>query len=190
MSWGSLRSPQALCRRPRRGLLQFLMAFQVAKSNVASKSQLYDQLAAQLSSLLAGEGDLIANAANFSSLIFHSLPDLNWAGFYFAKDGELVLGPFQGKPACIRIKIGEGVCGVAAAKRETVIVPNVHEFPGHIACDSASNSEIVIPIIKDSQLIGVLDLDSPRIDRFDENDAEGLERLTRIFVESIAQLAP
>lgn len=151
-----------------------------------SKSELYDRLAAQLRSLLEGERDLIANAANFSSLVFHSLPDVNWAGFYFAKGSELVLGPFQGKPACIRIKIGEGVCGAAAAKRETVLVPNVHEFPGHIACDSASNSEIVVPLIKDSQLLGVLDLDSPRIGRFDEHDAEGLERLTRIFVESTA----
>lgn len=154
------------------------------------KSVLYEQLAAQLSSLLAGERDLVANAANFSSLIFHSLPDLNWAGFYFAKDGELVLGPFQGKPACVRIKIGQGVCGAGAAKCETVIVPDVHEFPGHIACDSASNSEIVVPLMKGSELIGVLDLDSPVTGRFDEVDAEGLSRLTRIFVESFDQPAP
>ena len=147
-----------------------------------SKAELYDQLAAQLSSLLEGERDLIANAANFSSLVFQSLPDLNWAGFYFAKDGQLVLGPFQGKPACVRIRVGQGVCGAGAAKGETVIVPNVHEFPGHIACDSASNSEIVVPLMKDSQLIGVLDLDSPLIGRFDAADAEGLERLTRILV--------
>src|SRR5882672_12849502 len=104
------------------------MTFQLAESSTTSKSELYDQLAVQLSSLLAGERDLIANAANFSSLIFHSLPDLNWAGFYFEKDGELVLGPFQGKPACVRIAVGQGVCGTAAAKRETVIVWNVHEF--------------------------------------------------------------
>ena len=148
-----------------------------------SKAELYDQLAAQLSSLLAGERDLIANAANFSSLIFQSLPDLNWAGFYFAKDGELVLGPFQGKPACVRIKLGQGVCGAGAAKCETVIVPNVHEFPGHIACDSASNSEIVVPLLKDSRLIGVLDLDSPLIGRFDSVDAEGLEELTKILID-------
>ena len=150
----------------------------------ASKREVYEQLAAQLSALLAGERDLIANAANFSSLLFHSLPDVNWAGFYFAKDDELVLGPFQGQPACVRIKIGQGVCGAAAAKCETVIVPNVHEFPGHIACDSASNSEIVVPLLKDSKLIAVLDLDSPLIGRFDTLDADGLEKLTRILVEA------
>jgi GAF domain-containing protein len=150
-----------------------------------SKAELYDQLGAQLSSLLAGERDLIANAANFSSLIFHSLPDLNWAGFYFEKDGELVLGPFQGQPACVRIKIGQGVCGAGAAKCETVIVPNVHEFPGHIACDSASNSEIVVPLMKGSRLIGVLDLDSPSPSRFDQEDARGLESLVRILLSSL-----
>jgi len=148
-----------------------------------SKTELYDQLASQLSSLLAGERDLVANAANFSSLVFHALPDLNWAGFYFAKDGELVLGPFQGKPACVRIRVGQGVCGTGASKCETVIVPNVHEFPGHIACDSASNSEIVVPLMKDSRLIGVLDLDSPSIGRFDADDADGLQKLARILVE-------
>jgi L-methionine (R)-S-oxide reductase len=148
-----------------------------------SKIDLYDQLAAQLSSLLAGERDLVANAANFSSLVFHALPDLNWAGFYFAKDDELVLGPFQGQPACVRIRIGQGVCGAGASKCETVIVPNVHEFPGHIACDSASNSEIVVPLMKGERLIGVLDLDSPSIGRFDADDADGLERLARILIE-------
>ena len=148
-----------------------------------SKTDLYDQLASQLSSLLAGERDLIANAANFSSLVFHSLPDLNWAGFYFVKDGELVLGPFQGQPACVRIRVGQGVCGAGASKCETVIVPNVHEFPGHIACDSASNSEIVVPLMKDSKLIGVLDLDSPSIGRFDADDADGLQKLARILIE-------
>jgi L-methionine (R)-S-oxide reductase len=149
-----------------------------------AKSELYDQLAAQLSSLLAGERDLIANAANFSSLVFHSLPDLNWAGFYFAKDGELVLGPFQGKPACVRIRVGQGVCGAAAADRATTIVPNVHEFPGHIACDSASNSEIVVPLIRNEKLLGVLDLDSPSPARFDEEDAAGLADLVRILLAS------
>jgi L-methionine (R)-S-oxide reductase len=151
----------------------------------SSKSELYDQLATQLSSLLAGERDLIANAANFSSLVFHSLPDLNWAGFYFAKKSELVLGPFQGRPACVRIRIGQGVCGAGAAKRETMIVPNVHEFPGHIACDSASNSEIVVPLFKDAQLLGVLDLDSPTPARFDREDAAGLETLVRILLASV-----
>ncbi len=161
------------------------MSFQLAESSATSKSELYDQLAAQLSSLLAGERDLIANAANFSSLIFHSLPDLNWAGFYFSKDDELVLGPFQGKLACVRIRIGQGVCGTAAARRATTIVPNVHEFPGHIACDSASNSEIVVPLIKKDELIGVLDLDSPILARFDEADAEGLQSLAAILIATI-----
>src|SRR5712675_1792572 len=143
------------------------MSFQVSESESTSKTDLYNQLAAQLSSLLAGERDLIANAANFAALIFHSLPDLNWAGFYFLKDDELVLGPFQGRPACVRIAMGKGVCGTAAADGVTTIVPNVHEFPGHIACDSASNSEIVIPLLKGERLIGVLDLDSPLFARFD-----------------------
>jgi GAF domain-containing protein len=147
-----------------------------------SKRELYDQLAAQLSSLLAGERDLVANAANFSSFIFHSLPDLNWAGFYFVKDGELVLGPFQGEPACVRIKIGQGVCGAGAVKCDTVIVPNVHEFPGHIACDSASNSEIVVPLMKDGRMMGVLDLDSPKLARFDEEDGAGLETMVKILL--------
>lgn len=150
----------------------------------ASKSELYHQLATQLSSLLAGERDLIANAANFSSLIFHTLPDLNWAGFYFVKDDELVLGPFQGHPACVRIRIGQGVCGAAAANRATTIVPNVQEFPGHIACDSASNSEIVVPLMQTEKLLGVLDLDSPVFGRFDEEDATGLEILVRILLSS------
>jgi L-methionine (R)-S-oxide reductase len=128
---------------------------------------------------------LTANAANFSALIFQSLPNLNWAGFYFQKDGELVLGPFQGKPACVRIRIGQGVCGAGAAKCETVIVPNVQEFPGHIACDSASNSEIVVPLMKDSHMLGVLDLDSPLPSRFDQDDAAGLEALVRILLSSV-----
>jgi L-methionine (R)-S-oxide reductase len=160
------------------------MTFQLSESHFTSKGELYDQLASQLSSVLAGERDLIANAANFSALIFHSLPDLNWAGFYFAKDGELVLGPFQGRPACVRIRVGQGVCGAAAAHCATTIVPNVHEFPGHIACDSASNSEIVVPLIKNEELIGVLDLDSPLVERFDKEDAAGLEELVRILLAS------
>jgi GAF domain-containing protein len=151
----------------------------------STKAQLYNQLASQLSSLLAGERDLTANAANFSSLVYHALPDLNWAGFYFAKDGDLVLGPFQGKPACVRIRIGQGVCGAGAERGETVIVPNVHEFPGHIACDTASNSEIVVPLMKDSRLVGVLDLDSPKASRFDREDATGLEQLVRILLSSV-----
>lgn len=157
---------------------------ETTNSRSTSKSDLYNQLAAQLSSLLAGERDLIANAANFSSLIFHSLPDLNWAGFYFVKDDELVLGPFQGRPACVRIAMGKGVCGTAAAEGVTTIVPNVHEFPGHIACDSASNSEIVVPLMKDGRLIDVLDLDSPLFGRFDNEDAQGLNRLVSVLIQS------
>jgi len=163
-----------------------MMSFQLSGTRANSKTELYDQLASQLSSLLAGERDLTANAANFSALLFHSLPDLNWAGFYFVKDGELVLGPFQGKPACVRIRVGQGVCGAGASKCETVIVPNVHEFPGHIACDSASNSEIVVPLMKRERLIGVLDLDSPLFGRFDEEDAIGLKRLASVLIESSA----
>ena len=149
-----------------------------------TKAERYEELASQLSSLLAGERDLIANTANFASLVFHSLPDLNWAGFYFAKDGELILGPFQGRPACVRIKIGQGVCGAGAARCETVIVPNVHEFPGHIACDSDSNSEIVVPLIKGGRFIGILDLDSPLLARFDEEDKAGLEKSVKILLAS------
>jgi GAF domain-containing protein len=149
-----------------------------------SKRELYNQLALQLSSLLAGERDLVANAANCAALVFHSLPDLNWAGFYFVKDGELVLGPFQGKPACMRIAFGRGVCGAAAAKCVTTIVPNVHEFPGHIACDMESKSEIVIPLMKNERFIGVFDLDSPTLARFDEADAAGLETLVKILLAS------
>jgi len=145
-------------------------------------AEFYAEIASQLRGLLAGEPDFIANAANFAALLFHALPDLNWAGFYLYKDGELVLGPFQGQPACVRIALGKGVCGTAAERRETVLVENVHEFPGHIACDSASNSELVVPLLKDDQLLGVLDLDSPRIARFDATDAAGLNELAAIFL--------
>jgi L-methionine (R)-S-oxide reductase len=145
----------------------------------------YADLARDLAALLAGETDLIANAANTSALIYEALPELNWAGFYLYKSGALVLGPFQGKPACVRIALGKGVCGTAAARRETVRVEDVHAFPGHIACDSASNSEIVIPLLRQGELLGVLDLDSPRPRRFDAIDQRGLEALARIFVESL-----
>ena len=144
--------------------------------------QLYANLVVQLLSLLKGEHDFIANAANFSALLFNSLPNVNWAGFYFLQGDELVLGPFQGNPACVRIPMGTGVCGVAAQQCETIIVPNVHEFPGHIACDVASNSEIVVPIFDGERLLGVLDLDSPTIGRFDDQDAEGLNELVTVFV--------
>ena len=144
----------------------------------------YTLLAGELAGLLTGESDLIANAANTSALLFGALPDINWAGFYFLRGDELVLGPFQGNPACARIPMGKGVCGVAAKRVETIIVPNVHEFPGHIACDSASNSEIVVPLIKNQKLLGVLDLDSPSPARFDEEDAAGLAELVRILLAS------
>ena len=145
----------------------------------------YAELARDLTALLTGEHDLIANAANTSALIYDALPELNWAGFYLYKDGALVLGPFQGKPACVRIAMGKGVCGTAAARRATVVVEDVHAFPGHIACDSASNSEIVIPLLRGAQLLGVLDVDSPKPRRFDAADARGLEVLAKIFVESL-----
>ncbi|HET9650911.1 MAG TPA: GAF domain-containing protein, partial [Usitatibacter sp.] len=121
---------------------------------------------------------------NLASLVFHTLPDLNWAGFYWLKGRELVLGPFQGKPACVRIAVGRGVCGTAARDRHTILVPDVNAFPGHIACDSASASEIVVPLVKGGQLLGVLDLDSPKPRRFDEADASGLENVARIFLEA------
>jgi L-methionine (R)-S-oxide reductase len=147
-----------------------------------AKPKLYASLVVQLLSLLKGEHDFIANAANFSALLFNSLPNVNWAGFYFLQGDELVLGPFQGNPACVRIPMGKGVCGVAAQQCETIIVPNVHEFPGHIACDVASNAEIVVPLFDGERLLGVLDLDSPTIGRFDDQDAEGLNELVTVFV--------
>jgi GAF domain-containing protein len=134
--------------------------------------------------LFRGERDVIANAANLSSLIFNGLDDLNWAGFYFLKDGILVLGPFQGNPACVRIEMGKGVCGTAAAKRETLIVEDVEKFPGHIACDVASRSEIVVPLVKNGTLIGVLDIDAPIRARFSVEDRLGLETLARLWLEA------
>jgi GAF domain-containing protein len=147
-----------------------------------SKRDFYASLAQQLTGLLEGERDMIANAANMSALIFQFLPDLNWAGFYFMRGGELVLGPFQGKTACVRIAVGRGVCGSAVERRKSIVVPDVHAFPGHIACDSASRSELVVPLIEDGRVLGVLDLDSPNPDRFDEEDREGCETLVRIFL--------
>lgn len=154
-------------------------------NQLKSKQEHYQQLAAPLSSLLAGERDLIANCANFSSFIFRSVPDINWAGVYLVKDGELVLGPFQGKPARVRIPFGQGVCGTSATKCEPVVVPDVHEFPGHISCDLASKSELVVPLVKNEQLIGVLDLDSPSASRFDQEDVDGLQMLSRILLSSV-----
>ena len=149
----------------------------------ARKQDLYRDLAAELAALLAGEPDWIANAANMAALIYHGLPDLNWAGFYFRQGAELVLGPFQGKPACVRIAIGRGVCGAAAERAATVLIPDIHEFPGHIACDPLSRSELVVPLIDAGEVLGVLDLDSPLPGRFDECDREGCERLVALFVD-------
>ncbi|HQR49298.1 MAG TPA: GAF domain-containing protein [Steroidobacteraceae bacterium] len=148
------------------------------------KPRAYAELEQSLRALLSGENDFIAGAANTAALVYWSLPGLNWAGFYFVepRSGDLVLGPFQGKPACVRIAIGKGVCGTAAARRATLVVPDVHAFPGHIACDAASNSEVVVPVVDGDRLIGVLDLDSPVHGRFDDDDARGLEALVRVFV--------
>jgi L-methionine (R)-S-oxide reductase len=146
------------------------------------KDALYDDLGRQLAALLAGEPDLIANAANMAALLYHGLPDLNWAGFYFAREGELVLGPFQGKPACVRIGWGKGVCGAAASESRPIIVPDVHEFPGHIACDAASRSELVVPLLAGGRVVGVLDLDSPSLARFDEADCDGCARLAALLL--------
>jgi len=144
----------------------------------------YASLAEELVGLLTGEQDFIANAANTSALVFDALPDINWAGFYFLRNGELVVGPFQGKPACVRIPLGKGVCGTAAANRKTIVVRDVHEFPGHIACDAASLSEIVVPLLRGDELLGVLDIDSPLVGRFDDADRRGIERLATLFVSS------
>ncbi|MCE0916121.1 MULTISPECIES: GAF domain-containing protein [unclassified Pseudomonas] len=143
----------------------------------------YDLLAAQVQALFADERDFIANAAQFSAFLYNQVEDLNWAGFYINRNEELVLGPFQGQVACVRIPFGRGVCGAAAATRTTQRVEDVHAFPGHIACDSASNSELVIPLVKAGRLIGVLDLDSPKLARFSEADQVGLERLVEVFLE-------
>ena len=151
-----------------------------------SQAELYEELLRQTSGLLSGERDLIANSANLSALIWQLVPDLNWAGFYFVKGGELVLGPFQGKPACVRIAIGKGVCGTAVSRRETVLVKDVHAFPGHIACDAASRSEIVVPLYRGDRLIGVWDVDSPLPARFDDDDRRGMEALCEVFLQSLA----
>lgn len=161
------------------------MDYTAKRYEFRDKAADYAHLAKELASLVSGERDTIANAANTAALIFDALPEINWAGFYFLRDGELVVGPFQGKPACVRIALGKGVCGTAAAQRKTVVVPDVHEFPGHIACDAASRSEVVVPLIAGDGLLGVLDIDSPRIARFDDADARGLEKLAAVFVSSL-----
>lgn len=146
------------------------------------KGECYRLLGGQLSALMEGERDALANLANAAALIYHALPDLNWAGFYLYKQGMLVLGPFQGMPACVRIPLGRGVCGTAALERRTQVVPDVHAFPGHIACDAASRSEIVAPLVDGERLLGVVDVDSPLPGRFDEGDREGLEALARLLI--------
>jgi L-methionine (R)-S-oxide reductase len=140
-----------------------------------SKTEIYREINVQLTGLIAGERNGLANAANMSALLYQMLPDVNWVGFYFLQGGELVLGPFQGKIACVRIAMGRGVCGTAAERREILVVPDVHEFPGHIACDAASRSEIVVPLVHEGRLLGVLDLDSPEPARFDAVDRDGLK---------------
>lgn len=162
----------------------------ISQQNSASKQEVYGSLMQQLASLCEGETDILANAANMASLVYHGLPEINWAGFYVLKGDQLVLGPFQGRPACVRISLGKGVCGTAAAQRQSVVVSNVHEFPGHIACDSASASEIVIPLVVGGRLIGVFDVDSPILDRFDAEDRAGLESLVGVFLESIGEGLP
>ena len=151
------------------------------KIEAADKPTLYRDMTSALEGLVTGEPDAIANMANASALIFESLPDVNWVGFYRNVAGELVLGPFQGRAACIRIPFGEGVCGTAAATREVQLVEDVHAFPGHIACDSASNSEIVVPLVRDGELLGVLDIDSPTTARFDQEDKAGCVKLGEIL---------
>ena len=150
-----------------------------------TKTELYTQLLPQLKSLLQGETDPVANMANLSAVLYHNLPQINWAGFYVLKGNELVLGPFQGKPACVRLPRGRGVCWAAAEKHQTVIVPDVHAFAGHIACDSASQSEIVVPILKDGEVWGVLDVDAPIKARFDEVDKDFLEQAAGMFATSV-----
>lgn len=145
------------------------------------KAELYRQIENQARGLAAGERNPIANAANFSALLWQMLPDINWAGFYFRKGRWLVLGPFMGKPACTRLQVGLGVCGTAVAESKTQIVADVHKFAGHVACDAASNAELVVPIFRYATIVGVIDIDSPSFDRFDENDAKGIEALARLW---------
>lgn len=155
--------------------------FAASAYDTSSKPALYADLSRDLAGLLDGEWDWVANCANAAALIAGALPDLNWAGVYIMKGGELVLGPFQGKPACLRIPVGRGVCGTAVAEKRTQLVEDVHAFPGHIACDAASRSELVVPLIADGRVVGVLDLDSPTPARFDAEDAAGVERLAAML---------
>lgn len=161
-------------------------AFLITKTNeISDLAKKYEQLSSQLDALLEGEHNLYANLSNTSALLNQFFDRINWVGFYLLEDEELVLGPFQGLPACVRIPLGKGVCGTAAEKREAIIVPDVNAFPGHIACDAASRSEIVVPIMKDGKVLGVLDVDSPELDRFSEDDRVGLEQVIAILVKHI-----
>ena len=148
-----------------------------------AKTAVYESVRSALCDLIADQTDFLANISNFAALLFTSLPDLNWAGFYLLRGSDLVLGPFQGKPACSCIAVGDGVCGTAALRRAAVLVPDVHAFPGHIVCDEASQSEIVLPVFKDRRLVGVLDLDSPRLGRFDDTDREQIEALLQLLMQ-------
>jgi L-methionine (R)-S-oxide reductase len=161
------------------------MTFQALPIAAANKAELYAELVIQARGLLYGESNLVANAANFSALVWHAIPQINWCGFYFFDGTELIVGPFQGKPACVRIALGKGVCGTAAATRTTQLVKDVHAFPGHIACDAASQSEIVIPLVDGDRLIGVWDVDSPEVARFDEDDRRGMEALCEVFMDAL-----
>ncbi len=159
--------------------------FEMKKVQAESKAELYSDLLSQAKGLLHDEHDRVANAANFVALLYHSLADVNWVGFYFMKDGELLVGPFQGKPACVHIALGKGVCGTAAQSRKTQLVPDVNAFPGHIFCDGDSRSELVVPLIRNGEVLGVLDLDSPKLARFDAEDQQGLEALAKVFLDSL-----
>jgi L-methionine (R)-S-oxide reductase len=163
-----------------------MTTYSATRYDFRDKAAGYAQLQQELAALLAGEHDVVANAANTAALLFDALPQVNWAGFYFLKDGELVVGPFQGKPACVRIALGRGVCGTCAAERRTLVVSDVHAFPGHIACDADSRAEIVVPLIHHGELLGVLDVDSPLAARFDAADGRGLESLAHTFLASLA----
>ena len=161
--------------------------FEARSIAAGSKPDFYRELAGQLEALLTGESDPIANAANTSALLFQMMPDLNWAGFYIMRSGELVLGPFQGKPACVRISVGKGVCGAAVAQGKSMLVEDVHAFPGHIACDAASRSELVVPLHGRDGVIGVIDLDSPSPARFDSDDEAGIERIAAIWLAACGE---
>jgi len=160
--------------------------FEARRITGEDKPEFYRELAAQLEALLAGERDPIANAANTAALLFQMLPRLNWSGFYFMRGGELVLGPFQGKPACVRIPVGRGVCGAAVARAQSMLVEDVHAFPGHIACDADSRSELVVPLVRGGRVLGVIDLDSPEPARFDAADQAGIERIAAIYLAASA----